>query len=96
MVSRIRLCISAALPDVQNEQRADDAYRNACFSARIGSQQERFSSIGNVSELEGENTVCPSCGKLLVRRNGYNLLEDHLPMENALIAERLSPGGGRI
>ena len=37
-----------------------------------------FVYIGNVSELEGENTVCPSCGKLLVRRNGYNLLENHL------------------
>jgi len=37
-----------------------------------------FVYIGNVNELEGENTFCPNCGKLLVGRDGYNLLENYI------------------
>jgi pyruvate formate lyase activating enzyme len=40
--------------------------------------------VGNVSEYDGENTMCPSCGKLLIRRKGFtvirNILQDgHCP-----------------
>jgi pyruvate formate lyase activating enzyme len=38
----------------------------------------RFIYTGNVSEIEGENTFCPSCHKLLVRRDGYRVLENHI------------------
>jgi len=31
----------------------------------------RFVYLGNVPGHEGENTVCPSCKRLLVRRTGY-------------------------
>ena len=43
-----------------------------------------FVYVGNVPGHEGENTYCPKCGRVLVRRYGYAVLED-----------RLTPTGGR-
>jgi pyruvate formate lyase activating enzyme len=41
-------------------------------AARIGREAGlRFVYIGNVPGHEGENTVCPNCRRLLVRRTGY-------------------------
>jgi pyruvate formate lyase activating enzyme len=34
--------------------------------------------IGNVPGHEGENTYCPDCGKLLIRRFGFSILENHI------------------
>ncbi len=34
-----------------------------------------FVYLGNVEEPEGEDTVCPSCGAVAVRRRGYAVLE---------------------
>jgi pyruvate formate lyase activating enzyme len=40
-------------------------------AARIGHYAGlRFVYLGNVPGHEGENTVCPSCKRLLVRRTG--------------------------
>ncbi|MCI2082275.1 MAG: AmmeMemoRadiSam system radical SAM enzyme [Bacteroidales bacterium] len=38
----------------------------------------KYVYIGNAGEIDGENTLCPSCGRLLVRRDGYRILENHL------------------
>jgi pyruvate formate lyase activating enzyme len=38
----------------------------------------RFVYLGNVPGHEGENTWCPSCGKLLIRRAGLRLAACHL------------------
>ena len=38
----------------------------------------QFVYIGNVPDQIGENTVCPQCGKLLIKRAGYHVLENHL------------------
>lgn len=38
----------------------------------------QFVYIGNVPSQTGENTACPHCGKLLIKRKGYHVLEDHL------------------
>jgi pyruvate formate lyase activating enzyme len=38
--------------------------------------------IGNVYEIEGENTSCPSCGKLLVRRDGFKVFENHIAVSS--------------
>jgi len=38
--------------------------------------------IGNVPWHKGENTYCPFCGKLLIRRIGYDILEWNLDEEN--------------
>jgi pyruvate formate lyase activating enzyme len=45
-------------------ERARDIYREA---------GGRFVYIGNVPGHEAENTTCPSCGELLVRRNLYDV-----------------------
>ncbi len=34
--------------------------------------------IGNVWNHEGENTYCPSCGKILIRRIGYQILDNQI------------------
>lgn len=38
----------------------------------------RYVYIGNVPGHEGENTYCPSCGRLLVRRIGFEILDWNL------------------
>ena len=38
----------------------------------------RFVYIGNVPGHEGENTVCPKCRTLLIRRFGYQIQENNL------------------
>ena len=44
----------------------------------------KFVYVGNVPGHEGENTYCPKCGRTLIRRYGYAVLED-----------RVTPAGGR-
>jgi pyruvate formate lyase activating enzyme len=34
--------------------------------------------IGNVYGHAGENTYCPNCGKLLIERQGYAILENNI------------------
>jgi len=34
--------------------------------------------VGNISGHEGENTYCPHCGRVLIRRYGFAVLEDHV------------------
>lgn len=34
--------------------------------------------IGNVPEFETESTICPGCGKMLIKRIGYQILENHV------------------
>ena len=38
--------------------------------------------IGNVPGHDGENTYCPNCGKLLVRRFGFDVVEWNLAEGN--------------
>jgi len=44
----------------------------------------KYVYVGNVPGHAGENTYCPVCGRILVRRYGYAVLEN-----------RLTPAGGR-
>jgi pyruvate formate lyase activating enzyme len=37
----------------------------------------RFVYLGNLREPGGEDTVCPNCGKIAVRRDGYAIVEKH-------------------
>ena len=37
-----------------------------------------YAYVGNVPGHEGENTYCPSCGKIVVRRIGYSIVEKKL------------------
>jgi len=38
----------------------------------------KYVYIGNVPGHEGENTYCPGCGKAVVKRSGYSILEENL------------------
>ncbi|MBW2988303.1 AmmeMemoRadiSam system radical SAM enzyme [Candidatus Woesearchaeota archaeon] len=38
----------------------------------------KYVYIGNVAELEGQQTYCPKCKKVVVRRNGFSVLEINL------------------
>jgi len=38
----------------------------------------RYVYIGNVPQNVGEDTICPVCGKLLVKRVGYSVLENNI------------------
>jgi len=38
----------------------------------------QFIYLGNIPRQTGEQTLCPSCGKTLLRRIGYNLLENNI------------------
>lgn len=38
----------------------------------------KFVYLGNVPGHRLENTCCPTCGKLLIRRRGFTVLENHL------------------
>ncbi|OQX87381.1 AmmeMemoRadiSam system radical SAM enzyme [candidate division KSB1 bacterium 4484_87] len=38
----------------------------------------RYVYVGNVPGGDAENTVCPSCGKTLIRRVGYQILENNI------------------
>jgi len=49
-----------------------DAY-NIAVSAGLN-----YVYIGNVSGSKGENTYCPNCGKLLIERLGYNIIENNI------------------
>jgi len=41
--------------------------------------------VGNVPGNKGENTYCPSCGRLLIKRYGYTIRDHH--MDNGCCAE---------
>jgi pyruvate formate lyase activating enzyme len=34
--------------------------------------------IGNIAQNLGEDTICPACGKLLIKRAGYTVLENNI------------------
>jgi pyruvate formate lyase activating enzyme len=38
----------------------------------------RYVYLGNVSEPGGEDTICPQCGAVLVRRDGFAVLDDRV------------------
>lgn len=42
----------------------------------------KFVYIGNAAEIDGENTLCPVCKSLLIKRNGYRIEENHLQNSN--------------
>jgi pyruvate formate lyase activating enzyme len=38
----------------------------------------KYVYVGNVRSINGENTYCHNCGKLLVERNGYQIRDSKL------------------
>lgn len=52
----------------------------------------KFAYLGNVPGHEGENTYCPSCGKILIRRVGYRVYENHIINGNCKFCKKTIPG----
>ncbi|MBU0547910.1 MAG: AmmeMemoRadiSam system radical SAM enzyme [Candidatus Omnitrophica bacterium] len=52
----------------------------------------RYVYIGNIAGHPGENTLCPSCGKMLVRRYGYTILENNIKKGRCIFCGREIPG----
>lgn len=60
---------------------------------RIGREAGlQFVYLGNVPHHPGENTYCPSCGALLIRRWGLRVGECHLEQGRCPDCERTVPG----
>lgn len=38
----------------------------------------KYVYVGNAPDYDGENTICPSCGKPLVQRKGFDIVENHV------------------
>ena len=38
----------------------------------------KYVYLGNVAEVDGENTYCPSCKRLIIDRRGYDLVDMHI------------------
>ncbi len=52
----------------------------------------RYVYIGNVPGHPGENTYCPSCGKVLIRRYGYEILENNIKKGRCAFCGKEIPG----
>jgi pyruvate formate lyase activating enzyme len=51
-----------------------------------------FVYVGNIPGTEYENTSCPKCKKLLIRRKGYQIAEYHLHNGNCFYCGARIPG----
>ena len=52
----------------------------------------RYVYIGNVPGAEGQDTVCPECKAMLIRRYGYRILENNLQDGRCPACRQLIPG----
>jgi|GEM_PF-85309 len=51
-----------------------------------------FVYIGNVPGMPGEDTFCPVCGRLLIKREGYTVLENHIASGHCPACQYRVPG----
>jgi pyruvate formate lyase activating enzyme len=52
----------------------------------------RYVYIGNVPGHPGENTYCPSCGRILIHRYGYAILENNIKNGSCFFCGKKIPG----
>ncbi len=38
----------------------------------------KYAYVGNIARHDGNNTYCPKCGKLLIKRAGYDVMENNI------------------
>lgn len=51
-----------------------------------------FPYVGNVPGHEGENTYCPHCRNILIKRAGFSILENHLKENKCKNCDQFIPG----
>jgi pyruvate formate lyase activating enzyme len=79
-------------PDYEYTQAPATPVSTLRRAADIGREEGlRFIYIGNVAG-EGDPTLCPSCGDLLLRRRGFDLTENHLKGDRCLKCGMKIPG----
>jgi len=52
----------------------------------------RYVYIGNVPGHPGENTYCPDCGRILIHRYGYAILENNIRAGKCVFCAKIIPG----
>jgi len=52
----------------------------------------RYVYIGNVPGHPGENTYCPDCGRMLIHRYGYTILENNIKNGKCVFCGKKIPG----
>jgi len=64
------------------------------LQARATAMKEgcHFVYCGNQPGLEGENTICPGCHKIVVKRYGFRILENNLASGKCPFCNRVIPG----
>ncbi len=56
------------------------------------SQGIHFVYVGNVSGHPGNHTYCPQCGKIIIRRQGYRIMENHITQGRCGFCQNNIPG----
>lgn len=51
-----------------------------------------FVYCGNQPGMEGENTICPDCKNIVIRRYGFRILENNLASGKCSFCKRIIPG----
>ncbi len=51
-----------------------------------------YAYVGNIPEHEGNNTTCSKCGKLLIRRSGYDVMENNVAGGRCKFCNQAIPG----
>ena len=51
-----------------------------------------YAYIGNIPAHDGNNTYCPKCRKLLIRRIGYDVLENNITGGKCKFCVQVIPG----
>lgn len=51
-----------------------------------------FAYVGNIPGHDGDNTYCPKCKKVLIRRMGYDLMENNIKDGKCAFCARAIPG----
>jgi pyruvate formate lyase activating enzyme len=51
-----------------------------------------YAYCGNQPGMEGENTICPSCKKVVIQRYGFRILENNLVMGQCKFCKQAIPG----
>ncbi|MCS7167051.1 MAG: AmmeMemoRadiSam system radical SAM enzyme [Gemmatales bacterium] len=73
--------VTAFHPDYRMQDRDWTSSAQLCRAAELAAEAGlRFVYAGNLPGRVGrwENTYCPKCGNLLIRRHGFTVLENHL------------------
>jgi len=59
-------------------------------SLKIGKEKMKYVYVGNIRDEEGENTICPKCGEIVIDRSGYEIIYNKLKKGECLCGKKIS------